>query len=213
MKDFGMVRDQKEEVLVKSLYQLLAIKEGITIDIFKSALLIILHVDNVKNAKITLSNSEMHKKFATFYLNKISKPFAAKAVPRSPRTPKINANSKKLAEKYKARCKQQLNASKEESTTKEDLLVAMKSMQIQKVQTMRSRQAVEEFRRCTFHPTITTKGSNSKGKCQSPQNLLKTMKRTAEKTREEIEYERMKDELTFAPVINKYFIRIMIDLV
>jgi len=206
MKDFGMVREQKEEKLVKNLYQMLVKGEGVDVEVFKEAILIILRADHTKIKHLNVT--EMQKKFAVFYFNKISQAPVAKTAPKSPHTPKINSNSTKLALNYKKKCKQLINGSKDDDRT-EDLLMAMKTLQEQKTQTMRSKKVIEEFKNCTFKPVITTKGLNTKGKCQSPQNLVK---RLPVKTKEEVEYERAKDQLTFAPAINKYLIPIMLDL-
>jgi hypothetical protein len=200
MKDFGMIREQKEERLVKSLYQMLVKEEGIDVEVFKEAVLIILRADHIKNKHLNASEIlSMQKRFAVFYFNKMSHVPMMKTAPKSPHTPKINSNSTKLAMNYKKKCKQLINGLKDDERT-EDLLMAMRTLQEQKTQTMRSKKAVEEFKNCTFRPVITAKGLNTKSKCQSPQNLVK---RLPLKRKEEIEYEKIKDELTFVPVINK----------
>eukprot|EP00826_Nyctotherus_ovalis_P029579 TRINITY_DN2340_c0_g2_i2.p1 TRINITY_DN2340_c0_g2~~TRINITY_DN2340_c0_g2_i2.p1 ORF type:complete len:409 (+),score=106.40 TRINITY_DN2340_c0_g2_i2:230-1456(+) len=201
MKGFGMVREQKEESLVKALFQTIS-KEKASVEALKEAILIILRTDYTKNK--FFNAAEIQRKFNSFYLNKISQPPPVKVAPKSPRTPKINSNSAKLAENYKKKCKQLINGLMDEGSTVEDMLIATRTAKEQKAQILRSKRVVEEFKNCTFRPEITAKGVNTKGKCQSPQNLAK--RKLPVKSREEVEYERVKDELTFAPLINRCFV-------
>eukprot|EP00826_Nyctotherus_ovalis_P003726 TRINITY_DN10766_c0_g1_i8.p1 TRINITY_DN10766_c0_g1~~TRINITY_DN10766_c0_g1_i8.p1 ORF type:complete len:311 (-),score=68.51 TRINITY_DN10766_c0_g1_i8:140-1072(-) len=198
LTDFGMLKSPKDENLVKCLHKLTSGSE----EELKSAILMILNIDCESN--VEMAASEMQRLFRPFCLNKIlSAGFTRGGEDLAERlhTPKISASSAKLAERSREKRRQLVQELS--NPVLADILVATKKAQEKQNTLKKSFRAAQELRECTFHPTISSGGLTAKNKCLLLYNLAKDIKRHNGRTKEEIEYERSKGELTFAPTIRR----------
>eukprot|EP01022_Parablepharisma_sp_SALTPOND_P012866 TRINITY_DN1672_c0_g1_i1.p1 TRINITY_DN1672_c0_g1~~TRINITY_DN1672_c0_g1_i1.p1 ORF type:complete len:579 (+),score=71.24 TRINITY_DN1672_c0_g1_i1:68-1804(+) len=209
MKEFGMLKDIKEEILAKELYDTIngKCKNGINEDLLKSAVLAILRIEAKGDKKLLAL--ELHKRFSVFYFNKMSYQKPAENPQQYSHAPTLNPNSIRLAEKSKERRKQlaqEVSLTNTSNPTLTDLLMIVKKAQEKQTEAKRKKKAAEETKGCTFRPATFAKGLKSKKEDKHIwlRNLSRPSKKSLDKTTEQIEYEKSKDELTFTPRVPRY---------
>ena len=190
MKDFGMIKDSKEVELAKNLYKYVTDETTL-----KEIIFMILHVESKESGCVKIAPIEIQKQYKEFYLNKMTQSSQIK------NNIEISSNIPKLSNK--SRDKKNQWGKTFNNTNLYDILMTTKKLQEQEIAFKRNIKAAEELKDCTFHPSISTKGSQSKDKCLSLYNLSKSIVKPNEKTQEEIDYERSKKELTFTPTIHR----------
>jgi len=192
-----MVRNGRDEELAKDLYELLKGKE----EALKTAIYMILNIDCEDS--LDIKQSEMQKKFKTLYLNKILNAGSSKIekVSECLHTPNINPSSIRLAEKSREKRKQLVQGFNNPMLA--DILLATKKAQEKQNTLKKSFRAAQELKECTFHPMVSNEGLTTKNKCLSLYNLAKDIKKLTGRSKEDIEYEKSKNELTFTPIIHK----------
>ena len=193
-----MFKDKKEINLAQNLYDLLKKdNNGITSDLLKNGIYSIFRIEN------EFDTLKLHEQFKTFYFNKMSHSNSSFSVPQYSHTPKLNANSIKLAERSRERRKQLLKEFHDGKSYKpsiEDLLIITQKEREEQLKAKREAQTVIESKNCTFQPTTNEKGSNSRNKCISLYNLSQLNKSPHCKTIEQVENEKSKSELLFTPI-------------
>ena len=196
-----MIRSEANHKEAESLYEILKEDEGIPQNKLQTAILSIMRIE----AKSKYS--KLHDQFQTFYLNRMTYIIPAKEKQEFSYTPRLGANTIRLAEKSRERCKKSVREAKgglEKKTAIEDFLIMTKKAQDKKNMEKRHIKEIEEAKNCTFHPSISTSRTYSKDKCLSLFELSKSTKKLPGKTTEEIEYDKSKEELVFAPTISRY---------
>eukprot|EP00826_Nyctotherus_ovalis_P049021 TRINITY_DN5854_c0_g2_i1.p3 TRINITY_DN5854_c0_g2~~TRINITY_DN5854_c0_g2_i1.p3 ORF type:complete len:208 (+),score=70.40 TRINITY_DN5854_c0_g2_i1:844-1467(+) len=202
LKDFGMLKEQKDHKLAQNLFEVLKEDELVTKDSLRSAIFGILRLEAAEKSEY----GKFHKQFETLYLNRITHTTASKSIPQYSHTPQLNPNSVRLAERSRERRKQlakEVSGSNASNLSLADLLILARKTQKEQTEMKKSKKAVEEAKACTFHPQVSRKRSTSKDKCIALYDISKSAKKLPGRTTEEIEYEKSKDELLFAPVLSK----------
>lgn len=177
MKGFGMVRDSKEEGLAMELFDCIAGDKELSKDVLKAAVYSILHIDSEENSHPKIASSDISKRFHVFCLNKMLQSTAS-------------------------RNKKQVSSQSNTSFTKTNPpnLLAVNT---QAVNTELGKKQRAESRRNDHSEDHGSSQGAAHEKCIALYNLSKQPKKQADRTNEEVEYERAKDELTFAPVVHR----------
>ena len=224
LREFGMVRDSKEEQLANMLFDKLKLKANngeVERVMVADAILAIMRIGNIEKKEYI---EEMHNEFKLYYINRMTYQKPVERRPDEVHAPKLDPKSVKLAEKAKAKRLQLIDdsnrTSAQQNLTLIDLLMVVKKAQEKQVNAERTKKQAEEDKRCTFRPAIlnntkataTNKSKKSKkptatesiNKCMSLYQLAKLAKKPNKvKSKEQREYEKQKDELTFAPRLYK----------
>jgi len=179
-----MLRNDKEENLARELYERIngeANKEAVRDILFN-----VLRLD--KEGRAELSN-----RFQRFYMNKMLYHKRKKNIIEPSYTPTLNPNSIALVEESRERKKLLMqttgNVEENKNTIADMLLTLRKSIKDQ-----------EE----TLNSSRIARNNTGKNKCLSLYKLSRTIRRQFDKTTEEVEYEKAKNELTFSPRVPKY---------
>jgi hypothetical protein len=179
-----MLRSDKEEALAKELYD--TINGEVNKETIRTALFSVLRLNN--KGRVELNN-----RFQRFYMNKMLYRKKKKSIIEPSYTPTLNPNSIILAERSRERKRllMQTTGDVEESKNAitEMLLNLRKSIRNQEEALNRSK---------------TTRNNTMKDKCISLYKLSRTIRRQFDRTTEEVEYEKAKNELTFSPKVPKY---------
>jgi hypothetical protein len=192
-----MIRNGRDEELARELYEHIGSKE----ETLKTAVYMILNIDCKES--LDIAHSEVQKKLKAFSLNRILSAGSGKVkkVSECLHAPRINACSIKLAEKSREKRKQLVQGFTNPMLA--DILVATKKVQEKQNSLKKGFRAAQELKECTFHPMVSNEGLTAKNKCLSLYNLAKDVKKLTGRSKEEIEYEKSKNELTFTPTIHK----------
>eukprot|EP00826_Nyctotherus_ovalis_P057206 TRINITY_DN7814_c0_g1_i10.p5 TRINITY_DN7814_c0_g1~~TRINITY_DN7814_c0_g1_i10.p5 ORF type:complete len:178 (-),score=46.24 TRINITY_DN7814_c0_g1_i10:547-1080(-) len=177
MKSFGMVRDLKEEELAMELFDCIAEDKELCKDVFKATVYSILRIDSEENSHPKIASSEISKRFHVFYLNKMLQSTAS-------------------------RNKKQISSQSNTSFTKTNPSNLL-TVNTQTSNTDLNRKLQPGSKRNDHSQDQTSSQNTGHEKCLSLYNLSKQPKNQAGRSNEEVEYERAKDELTFAPVVHR----------
>ena len=190
LKDFGMIRTINEEKLAKTLYTSINKegKDGISKNKMKSALFDILRINSQYSSD---KKSKIYNQFQQFYLNKMLFTSRGNTDPRYTFRPTLNEKSIKLAERSREKRKYCLN----DSSKKKD-----KTLTMLKLLTLAKQQIRSNSQRKNNKSLNTSLGRDV---CLSLYNKSKKNRRRYDKSTEEIEYEKFKNELTFTPTIHR----------
>ena len=161
-----MLKEQKEEKLTTSFYDLLKENNEVTQDSLKEGIFGIMRIET------KFASAKLNEKFHELYLNKITQINPTKDAPQYSHTPRLNANSIRLAEKSKERRIQfaKENDKKTSKPTLVDLLMMTKKAQAGFIETKRNKKTAEEAKCCTFRPA-TTRMTTTAGKALPPLHL------------------------------------------
>eukprot|EP00826_Nyctotherus_ovalis_P062675 TRINITY_DN9114_c0_g1_i11.p1 TRINITY_DN9114_c0_g1~~TRINITY_DN9114_c0_g1_i11.p1 ORF type:complete len:185 (+),score=47.84 TRINITY_DN9114_c0_g1_i11:113-667(+) len=184
-----MFRNPNEEELAQFLYATIkkANKE-VTKESLKPALLTILRVESQKGSM------RMQEQFQRFYMNKMLHSGRQKAAEEYSYKPKLNPATVKLAKKSRERQRQVVSSSGKalkNNATVTDLLTMVRREDSQS-------ESMQEIRR-----RYSAKGIVGKEKSELLFNRSKKLRRPYDKTTEEVEYEKAKNDLTFTPKISR----------
>jgi len=181
-----MIRNSNEEELVQSLYTKITQHANIelTKEAVKANLFIILRIDPNKSSKL-------QEEYQRFYMNKMLHSSRPKIVEEHLYKPKLNPVSIKLAEKSRdRRIASSSGKFPKRNMTIMDLLPMIKK---------------EETKNANTQRKYSTKGISGKDKSETLFNRSKKLRRVYDKTTEEVEYEKSKNELTFTPKISRWW--------
>jgi len=192
-----MIKEQKDDKIAQSLFDTLEENGLVTKDSLRNAIFSILRLE-VKGS------NKLYKQYETLYFNRITHT-TTKNVEQCSHTPQLNPNSVRLAEKSRERRKQIAKETTGDVSdlSLADLLLIAKKTQKEKMEMKRSKKAIEETKECTFNPEISKRRNDPKNKCVALYNKAKNIKKANLETTQEIEYEKPKDELLFAPLLFK----------
>jgi len=185
----------KDYELAMKFWQILSGQSQIALNVLKEVLSAIMKLpfDPLINSQIDFS--KLHETFKSFYLNKMSIR-KLKIIPESySYRPKLSELSMKIA-------KRQRNYDLKEQRSKHEANL---------IETVR-KVITDVTKECTFKPKInrvrstrnkTHTARNYRNRCNSLYDKAKAGRKKVDRKTEEIEYEKQKDELTFAPRIIK----------
>eukprot|EP00826_Nyctotherus_ovalis_P006834 TRINITY_DN11666_c0_g2_i1.p1 TRINITY_DN11666_c0_g2~~TRINITY_DN11666_c0_g2_i1.p1 ORF type:complete len:147 (+),score=39.18 TRINITY_DN11666_c0_g2_i1:42-482(+) len=146
-----------------------------------------------------MEKQELSDKFQRFYMNKMLYYRQKKTFKEPSHIPTLNPVSIVLAEKSRERKKQIMqtarNVGENKATITELLLALGKSTKVQEDEEVKE-----------LNTSRLTRNHFGKDKCASLYKLSRTLRRQFDKTTEEVEYEKAKNELTFSPRISKFVV-------
>jgi len=174
-----------------------------------------------KNENFEINEIEMqnlHNTFKVFYYNKISQEKSKGKEEKFSYHPQLSETTRKITSNLKQKRKDLLIQEKKhmqtsfskkvQNCTIADLLLAQQNQKEKQFAETKKKLEAEKLKECTFRPKLSENTRNinkslcrSQSKNQNYYRLAKTQRKKTDKTTQEIEFEKSKNELTFTPNI------------
>jgi hypothetical protein len=192
----GNFDNEEEDALIKDMWDYLNInmKENVTVQSIEAFLDGVLNVKSLSKINFILPKN-IKTKYQRFNVNRVSSMFNKKPTNQKVNfNPVINPTSYRLAKNRKI--KQSLLGSDEKNCSRKEL---------EDLSNVANREQLE----CTFTPQVNNyshkinSASYQKDRCLDLFNQAKSADKRFDKSTEEVEYEKSKQELTFAPSVSR----------